>query len=522
MIYNKYVNKIKRLCLLLAGLMIWAVALPAMATSRYVSLTGGNVWPYTNWPDAATNIEWAVNAGVNGDTVWISNGTYVLTNQITVQSNLTIRGVGGLVKVDGNNGCRCFQFVNAIGILSNLFITRGYANDNGGGVWMRTGTVQNCVFSNNSCQFNGGGMYITNGGGTFQSCTFIDNRATNGGGMYISISTCRIDHCLVQTNYAGNNGGGLYVANDNEENGKASTITGCDFICNVASNYGGGAYIANGSGGRVQNCTFTSNITQYISGAGVYLFSGIMDHCYLSNNIAGSAGYGGGIWMYYKSAVQNCVVTRNSAIKGAGIFQDSAPILPVLNCIIEENQTMTANGLGGGISTAGGIVRNCLIRNNYGYGGGGINCAAVTISSCTIVSNYAYICRGGGIRGSSATICENSIIYFNGCVYAESSNVYVETGNASFSNCCSAPATIFTNSTSTNNIVADPQFINWPNGNYHLANNSPCINSGINRAWMDNASDLDGAHHRIDGFSHIVDMGCYEYLPSGIICRIGF
>jgi hypothetical protein len=31
---------------------------------------------------------------------------------------------------------------------------------------------------------------------------------------------------------------------------------------------------------------------------------------------------------------------------------------------------------------------------------------------------------------------------------------------------------------------------------------------------MDGAVDLDG-HQRLDPYSRIVDMGCYEYLPSG-------
>jgi hypothetical protein len=65
-------------------------------------------------------------------------------------------------------------------------------------------------------------------------------------------------------------------------------------------------------------------------------------------------------------------------------------------------------------------------------------------------------------------------------------------------------------------------FMNTNAGNYRLSQNSPCINAGLNQAWMDNASDLDGAHRRIDSFSHIVDMGCYEYLPSGSMYRMGF
>jgi hypothetical protein len=36
---------------------------------------------------------------------------------------------------------------------------------------------------------------------------------------------------------------------------------------------------------------------------------------------------------------------------------------------------------------------------------------------------------------------------------------------------------------------------------------------------MTDAVDLDG-HRRLDRYSRIVDMGCYEYLPSGALITI--
>ena len=88
------------------------MAAPGIGRDIYVAPGGTNNHPYTNWPDASTNIQWAVNAATAGDTVWISNGTYVLTNQITVSSNITISGIaaGDKPVVDGNNAGRCFEF----------------------------------------------------------------------------------------------------------------------------------------------------------------------------------------------------------------------------------------------------------------------------------------------------------------------------------------------------------------------------------------------------------------------------
>jgi hypothetical protein len=75
---------------------------------------------------------------------------------------------------------------------------------------------------------------------------------------------------------------------------------------------------------------------------------------------------------------------------------------------------------------------------------------------------------------------------------------------------------------SGHNITNNPLFAGKDTGDWHLTQGSPCLNAGVNQSWMDNAYDLDGQHHRIDGFSHVVDMGCYEFLPNGGIYRIGF
>jgi hypothetical protein len=88
----------------------------------------------------------------------------------------------------------------------------------------------------------------------------------------------------------------------------------------------------------------------------------------------------------------------------------------------------------------------------------------------------------------------------------------------SFSNCCFTPAltSAVAVSVSTNNITADPQFVDRASGNYRLNGNSPCVNAGINRNWMTNAIDLDG---RIRIRYRTVDMGTYECIYEGTIFR---
>src|ERR1051325_7275123 len=85
----------------------------ADAATRYVSPTGGQTAPYTNWTTAARVIQDAVDASANGDQIMVTNGTYLtggrtvmvvdtnlLTtnyffNRVVVDKQLVLRSVNG-------------------------------------------------------------------------------------------------------------------------------------------------------------------------------------------------------------------------------------------------------------------------------------------------------------------------------------------------------------------------------------------------------------------------------------------
>lgn len=97
----------------------------------YVSTDGGHVFPYATWATAATNVSDAVNHAnsLAGATVWISNGTYVVTEEITILGT-QVRGYGGdrtAVIIDGNNAVRPFYLGATDAVLADLTVANGYA-----------------------------------------------------------------------------------------------------------------------------------------------------------------------------------------------------------------------------------------------------------------------------------------------------------------------------------------------------------------------------------------------------------
>ncbi len=564
--------------------MLLFTALSAGGREIYVSPDGGNISPYTNWADAATEIQWAVNVATNGETVWVSNGTYVLTNQITMNRYINIIGTGGVAVVDGNNTVRCFYASVDIGVMRNFLITRGLAGGanvgggaslygvtlsdctfvsnqayRGGGIFLYNGpttvrdcafiannssddgggfysfavssVVENCVFSNNvSSVMGGGGAWRTGAYPAVRDCRFYGNTALSAAGAYVTAYSSRFENCVFETNTALSSGGGLSVYD-------AEVVTGCEFLDNSARMQGGGIYATTTLAALttlVANCSFTGN-TVYSNtvsaGGGGYLANNILvSNCYASDNEAFMDG--GGFNMVGGAMIRNCRITGNRTVintgnyGGAGVSMRVSAKHKIWDSVITSN---SSGRYGGGIFLeTGGAIQNCLIANNTALtGGGGIYFRNVSgtslVSSCTIASNDTSN-AGGGINDNSAStvlFVENSIIYFNTASLAGSSNYYVVIAHTNaYTNCCLAPElTGFSATYSTNNLTVNPGMAAPESGNYRLSRGSPCINAGVNRAWMTGALDLDG-RPRLDKFNRLVDMGCYESVAVGSMYTI--
>lgn len=184
----------------------------------------------------------------------------------------------------------------------------------------------------------------------------------------------------------------------------------------------------------------------------------------------------------------------------------------IQNCWITGNTTYRP----GGVRLWAGTVRNCLISGNTGTDGdGGVEYASSggLVESCTIVNNYGGAGQGGGgVRNRhDGGIIRNTIVHGNTTADGAPRGDFYFLNTANIDHCC-----ITTNYTTggTGNITNNPQFVDAAAGDYRLRKGSPCIDTGVNQAWMFVARDLAGNPRVVRS---VVDMGALESPPYGTL-----
>jgi len=278
------------------------------------------------------------------------------------------------------------------------------------------------------------------------------------GGVRLTAGTLR--NCLVTgnvtTNWAENGGGGVSA------NGVLCMITNCDIIGNYSYDRGGGAFLNGGA--QMWNCRVMHNEARGVMGGGVALAGGsYLFNSSIISNTAATGCNGGGVGMREQGVLRNCLIMANTS----------------------------ASSYGGGIGTWGGdgntIVENCTVVTNTGRG----------------------IYKGWWTR---TTHFRNTIVYDNTVgQFSDTSGGYY-----SFTNCCIPQAGLIGSGNITNK---NPEFAEAPGRNYRLTARSPCVNSGLNQPWMDGNMDFDNLS-RLDRFSGMVDIGCFEYHPRGVMFKM--
>jgi len=190
------------------------------------------------------------------------------------------------------------------------------------------------------------------------------------------------------------------------------------------------------------------------------------------------------------------VASSNNTVEGCLIHDNAAFGLQIYNGYGEraDNNTIKNNkvfnnstaGTGSGLLASSGSGN--LIYNNivYGHQLYGIDVSFGSPSNTGVYNNTVYN-NGGGIRaGSDSTgaIIKNNIVYQSGSAVSNSGS----------------------GTTLSNNLTADPKFVNPSAGDFQLQSTSPAIDSGV--ALPQVGIDIEGVL-RPQGTAF--DLGAHEY-----------
>ncbi len=302
------------------GLMTVALAMLAgvagAATPYYVDDANGDDGNNgESWAAAKQTIQAAVDLTTDGDTVWVTNGTYNITAQISITNGITVRSVNGrdvtTVRRDSGN-TRVLYIDHADATLEGFTVTNGNLDNHGAGIYLNAGTVSSCRITGN---------------------TIPDYKGRHGAGMYV---------------------------------GAAGVVSNSVIVGNTADrqNSGGGIFL---DGGIVRNsliATNTTGVSQSTRGGGIYSTSAdsLVENSIIRGNTCGNLDGGG---FYGRGTLRNCLIVDNTAQRnGGGVFAGMGTLV-IENCTIADNY---AQVVGGGVHRSHAHYVTLTIRNSIVYG----------------------------------------------------------------------------------------------------------------------------------------------------------
>ena len=248
---------------------------------------------------AYTNLQQAVAAAKDGDTILVGEGTWGPIVADNTLVDIVATGARDATVIDAKALRRAATLTQKpwgdmsfqTNVLIRGFTIRGgkasrdpFRPGLGGGVL--GGTLVDCVVTANEAA-NGGGAAYAN---VFDSLILRNVALQTGGGA----SRCRIERCAVHGNRCVWDGGGLSYCR----------ATAADIRANTAGRNGGGA-----NGGTLEACRIIGNMCEKFGGGSIFA---VARSCLYKRNSARN-GEGGGIW---SGSAHFCTFAENSAREG--------------------------------------------------------------------------------------------------------------------------------------------------------------------------------------------------------------
>ncbi len=451
--------------LIIALLLLFIIPVPGSAATLRV-------------PGDYAQIQPAINAAVDGDTILVSDGTYIenidfLGKAITLKSengaaNTIIDGNqnGSVVTFasgeDSNSVLEGFTITNGNGTRVWWFITRG------GGIYCVNSSprITNSIISNNTA-WGGGGIYFYISSPIVNNCPVNNNSAVRGGGFFVQESLPEITHSTISSNTAWE-GGGIYAVDSSWLTVSNSILWGdqassagdeiyLDATSAVDITYSDIAGGWAGAGNINADPLFTTDGTYHLSTLSPCIDTAT-DVGAAPNDIDGDlrpqgAGYdmGADEWICVISVPDDYVTIQgaiNAAYDSCEIVVDAGTYNENINFGGKAVTVRSAAGMAGttingnqngSVATfvngegSDSVLEGFTITNGNGtpnqWGstdGGGIYCIAAspTIIDCAINSNSAGIFGGGIYCESSSPTITNCIINNNVAGYGYGGGVF--------------------------------------------------------------------------------------------------
>lgn len=463
-------------------------------------------------PAEYPSIREAIEASVDNDLILVSPGAYYEHDLDFAGRRIEIRGVSGAEStvLDCESAGRGFLFGNGEendSRLTGFTIRNGYILSDGGAIACigSSPSIEGINFElNGAVAHNGGGIFCAGRSSpTIYACEFRGNRAFYFGGAIHcrDKSSPSISECLFVDNDAGygrEEGGGIYCTA-----GSSPVISECSFEGNTGL-YGGAICCKDNSSPVIEDCSITGNHA-YKAGGGIaamFCSNPEIRYCTISGNVGSrmaTFGYdtGGGIFCAYYSSppITGNTLIGNVAYNGGGIDCTGFSSPSIVNCIIADNIGDTD---GGGLRASGDSSPELIY--------------------CTITGNIAYSENfpnqgyGGGVRINKSSVQIVDSIIWGNFARIDGSEIYLSSGEVSVNY-----SDVGGGWPGVGNMDADPLFINPETADYHISEESPCIDVAINIPEIVCDVDLE---LRPDPLTGKPDIGADE-LSQGSFCGNG-
>jgi predicted outer membrane repeat protein len=403
--------------------------------TNYVSTSGRHIWPFTNWANAATNLEAGIAASLPGGTVLLGDGVYPARNEIVITKAIRVVGANGrnavVIDASGNGPTDLsnLDILNPGGLLKKLHDT---ANPVSVYIWNQLppevqATLPGWIYR------GAYGEYANRLAATFNTHILHDAALYDEqrfAGIPLTWETrqllatqpqgealARLNRQLLRDTFPAEvariSGGGrcfslwhpdaqiesLTIAGGNASQAASNqfSLIGWVFAASqlpaelplLERTRGGGVYLARG--GTVRDCLLVGNRAESAGNAVFFNGSGRVVDCELSENPSGS---GSCVHAYYGGTLERSRITHNS---GTGFTAWRGGVL--------RGSSVLENGGDGVHLQAGGRVEGCsIISNAFG----------ATLDGPAWMADTSIERNEGGVSCINTSVVTNCVIRANG------------------------------------------------------------------------------------------------------------